>query len=106
MFRTYHMDGPPDDWPQLRVGHNTLRSLIPAGLLNEGSYAVAPRAGVYRRYWIVNGDDAVWFDVVKDHFESPFSWIKHPGLSRRCSSGARREVTRMMSSRGRRPVGM
>jgi lipopolysaccharide transport system ATP-binding protein len=79
VFRTYHMDGPPDDWPQLKVGRNTLRSVIPAGLLNEGSFAVAPRAGVYRRYWIVNGDEAVWFDVVKDHFESPFSWLKHPG---------------------------
>jgi lipopolysaccharide transport system ATP-binding protein len=79
VFRTYHMDGPPDDWPQLKLGHNTLRSVVPAGLLNEGSYAVAPRAGVYRRYWIVNGDEAVWFDVVKDHFESPYSWIKHPG---------------------------
>lgn len=79
VFRTYHTDGPPEEWPQLKGGRNTLRSVIPAGVLNEGSYAVAPRAGVYRRYWIVNGDEAVWFDVVKDHFESPFSWIKHPG---------------------------
>jgi lipopolysaccharide transport system ATP-binding protein len=79
VFRTYHMDGPPDEWPQLKLGRNTLRCLIPAGLLNEGGYGVAPRAGVYRRYWIVNGDEAIWFDVVKDHFESPFSWIKHPG---------------------------
>jgi lipopolysaccharide transport system ATP-binding protein len=79
VFRTWHTDGTPDDWPQLKVGRNTLRCVIPAGMLNEGSYAVAPRAGVYRRYWIVNGDEAIWFDVVKDHFESPFSWIKHPG---------------------------
>jgi lipopolysaccharide transport system ATP-binding protein len=79
VLRTWHTDGPPDAWPQLAVGHNTLRSVIPTGLLNEGSYALAPRADVYRSHWIVNGDEAVWFDVVKDHLESPFSWVKNPG---------------------------
>jgi lipopolysaccharide transport system ATP-binding protein len=79
VFRSWHTDVAPDDWPELTVGRHTMRCAIPGGLLNEGSYAVAPRAGVYRRYWIVNGDEAVWFDVVKDHFESPFSWIRHPG---------------------------
>jgi lipopolysaccharide transport system ATP-binding protein len=79
VLRTWHTDGPPDDWPQVAVGRNTLRSVIPAGMLNEGSYAVAPRADVYRSHWIVNGDEAVWFDVVKDHLESPFSWVKNPG---------------------------
>jgi lipopolysaccharide transport system ATP-binding protein len=79
VLRTWHTDGPPDDWPQLTVGLNTLRSVIPAGMLNEGSYAVAPRADVYRSHWLVNGDEAVWFEVVKDHLESPFSWVKNPG---------------------------
>jgi len=40
---------------------------------------VVPRADVYRSYWIVNGDDAVWFEVVKDHLESPFSLVSNPG---------------------------
>ena len=79
VLRTWHTDGPPDDWPQLPVGRHTLRSVIPAGLLNEGSYAVAPRADAYRSHWIVNGDEAVWFEVVKDHLESPFSWVRNPG---------------------------
>jgi lipopolysaccharide transport system ATP-binding protein len=79
VLRTWHTDGPPDDWPQLPVGRHTLRSVIPAGLLNEGSYAVAPRADAYRSHWIVNGDEAVWFEVVKDHLESPFSWVQNPG---------------------------
>jgi lipopolysaccharide transport system ATP-binding protein len=79
VLRTWHTDGPPDDWPQLTVGRTTLRSVIPAGMLNEGSYAVAPRADVYRSHWIVNGDEAVWFDVVKDHLESPFTWNTNPG---------------------------
>ena len=34
---------------------------------------------MYQSYWIVNGDDAIWFDVVKDHLESPFSWVSNPG---------------------------
>ncbi len=79
VLRSWHTDGPPDDWPPLSVGRSTLRCVIPAGMLNEGSYAVAPRADVYRSHWIVNGDEAVWFDVVKDHLESPFSWVRHPG---------------------------
>ncbi len=79
VLRSWHTDGPPDEWPQLTVGRNTLRSVIPSGMLNEGSYAVAPRADVYRSHWIVNGDEAIWFEVVKDHLESPFSWVRNPG---------------------------
>ena len=78
-LRSWHTDGPPDNWPELKPGHNTLRCVIPAGMLNEGSYAVAPRADVYRSHWIVNGDEAIWFEVVKDHLESPFSWVRNPG---------------------------
>jgi len=79
VLRTWHTDGPPDDWPRLGVGHNTLRCTLPSGILNEGGYAVVPRADVYRSHWIVNGDESVWFDVVKDHLESPFSWVRNPG---------------------------
>ena len=73
----------------LDVGRSTLRCVLPAGMLNEGSYAVAPRADVYRSHWIVHGDDAIWFEVIKDHSDSPFSWISNPGPSRRCSTGRR-----------------
>ena len=79
VLRSWHTDGPPDDWPPIRTGRSTLRCVLPAGLLNEGRYAVAPRADVYKSYFIVNGDEAVWFDVVKDHLESPFSWVRNPG---------------------------
>ena len=78
-WRSWHTDGSPDEWPELRPGRTTLRCVIPAGLLNEGSYAVAPRADVYRSHWIVKGDDAVWFEVVKDHSDSPFFWVRSPG---------------------------
>jgi lipopolysaccharide transport system ATP-binding protein len=79
VLRSWHTDGPVDDWPPLEQGLNTLRCVVPAGMLNAGSYAVAPRADAYRSHWIVNGDDAVWFDVVKDHLDSPFSWVTNPG---------------------------
>lgn len=79
VLRSWHTDGPPDDWPPIAVGRRTLRCILPGGILNEGSYAIAPRADVYKHYWIVNGDEAIWFDVVKDHLESPFSWVKNPG---------------------------
>jgi lipopolysaccharide transport system ATP-binding protein len=79
VLRSWHTDAPPDEWAELSVGRNTLRSVIPPGILNEGSYAVAPRADVYRNHWIVNGDEAIWFDVLKDHLESPFAWVTNPG---------------------------
>ncbi len=78
-FRTWHTDGDPGQWPQLPVGATTLRCTIPAGVLNEGSYGVIPKADVYRSHWIVNGDDSVWFEVIKDHSESPFFWTRNPG---------------------------
>ena len=85
-------------------GRNTLRSVIPAGVLNEGSYAVAPRAGVYRRYWIVNGDEAVWTSSrTTSSPPSRGSSIRDP--SHPCSSGAwPPTVARTMPSRGGRPV--
>ena len=79
VFRTWHTDCSPEDWPQLVIGRNLLRCTIPAGILNEGSYAVMPRADVHRSHWIVHGDDAVWFEVIKDHSDSPYFWIRSPG---------------------------
>jgi lipopolysaccharide transport system ATP-binding protein len=79
VLRSWHTDGPPDDWPPITVGRGTLRCVIPAGMLNEGRYAVAPRADVFQSHFIVNGDEAIWFDVAKDHLESPFSWVRNPG---------------------------
>jgi lipopolysaccharide transport system ATP-binding protein len=78
-FRTWHTDGDPEGWPLLPVGSSTLRCAVPAGVLNEGSYGVIPKADVYRSHWIVNGDDSVWFEVIKDHSESPFFWVRSPG---------------------------
>ena len=78
-LRTWHTDGPPDGWPPLPTGKSTLRCVIPEGVLNQGSYAVAPRACVYRSHWLVKGDDAIWFEVIKDHSESPFFWVRSPG---------------------------
>ncbi|HET6496188.1 MAG TPA: polysaccharide ABC transporter ATP-binding protein [Thermoleophilia bacterium] len=78
-FRSWHTDGDPEGWPRLPVGESTLRCTIPAGVLNEGSYGVIPKADVYRSHWIVNGDDSVWFEVIKDHSESPFFWTRNPG---------------------------
>jgi len=80
VFRSWHTDGPEADWPPLRAGRSTLRCELPLGLLNGGRYAIAPRADVYRTYWLVNGDDAVWFEVMKDHLETPLSLGGSPGV--------------------------
>jgi lipopolysaccharide transport system ATP-binding protein len=79
IFRAWQTNPPPDRWPALKLGRNILRCDIPPGLLNEGNYSVQPRAAAYRRHWIVKTDDALWFEVIKDHSDSPFFWIRHDG---------------------------
>ena len=79
ILRSWHTDGPPDQWPPIKAGHSTLRCELPVGVLNEMKYGVAPRADVYSSHWLVHGDEAIWFDAVKDHHESPFSWVWSPG---------------------------
>ena len=79
IFRTWHTDGPPEEWPPLKLGRSTLRCRLPVGILNELRYGIAPRVDVYSSHWLVHGDDAIWFDVVKDHKDSPFSWAWSPG---------------------------
>jgi lipopolysaccharide transport system ATP-binding protein len=79
ILRSWHTDGTPDDWPPIRTGRSTLRCELPAGILNEIRYGVAPRADVHSSHWLVHGDEAIWFDVVKDHGDSPFLWGWSPG---------------------------
>jgi lipopolysaccharide transport system ATP-binding protein len=70
--RSYQTDLSPEDWPVPRAGENRWHCVIPAGLLNAGTYCVCPRIGMHNMYWIVNLDPVVRFEVVLDHGVSPF----------------------------------
>ena len=84
IFWSYHTDMHSDKWPTIRKGTNVLRCTIPAGLLNAGSYSVAPKLSCHNRYWILNGGPVVSFNVTLGHGVSPF-WTnlsdgRRPGM--------------------------
>jgi len=72
IFRSYNTDSSPDQWPELRIGHNTLDCEVPPAILNGGEYYVAPRIGLHNKQWIVYGDPALRFTLHLNHGLSPF----------------------------------
>jgi lipopolysaccharide transport system ATP-binding protein len=72
VFKSLHNDRHPRDWPPVKAGHNRIRCEIPAGLLNGGTYSVAPKVGLHSIAYFLNGEAEVSFDVLLDHSESPF----------------------------------
>jgi lipopolysaccharide transport system ATP-binding protein len=71
VLRSYQTDAPQEAWPMLRLGRNSIRCTIPAGLLNDGRYLVMPRVSIHNVRWIVNGDSVVSFEVDRDAGGSP-----------------------------------
>jgi lipopolysaccharide transport system ATP-binding protein len=50
-------------WPSVV----TVRCTLPSGLLNAGTYRVAPRLGLHNVAWLIQSDHLVEFDVQLDH---------------------------------------
>jgi len=80
VFASSHNDGPEASWPPLDVGRNVLRCRLPSGLLNDGRYLVQPQISIYCVKWIVNRDDGVAFDVVRNHTKSVYESGARPGV--------------------------
>jgi len=78
VFRSNHNDGGERDWPALTVGRNTLKCVIPPGLLNFGKHFIAPKIGLHATAWVVNGEPEISFDVDLDHSDSPFWSVSDP----------------------------
>ena len=60
------------DRPVPKIGENTWSCVLPPGLLNAGTYFLAPRIGIDKRYWIVHEEPVIKFEVHLDHGESSF----------------------------------
>jgi hypothetical protein len=88
VFRSTHNDRSEREWPSLTLGHNTLRCIIPAGLLNYGFHTVTPRVNLHGLNMIIDGGAEVGFEVHLDHSDSPFFNVinqhKHPGAIAPC----------------------
>ena len=84
LWWSYHSDGAPAEWPEIHEGRNRLACVIPAGLLNSGTYSIAPRLSVHNRRWIARLPSCLDFHVVMHHGRSPYwtslSTGRRPGL--------------------------
>jgi lipopolysaccharide transport system ATP-binding protein len=84
LFWTHFTDSKTADWPQITLGTNQLACTIPAGLLNSGTYGIAPKLSIHNSRWIANLPVSLTFHVEMDHGVSPL-WTslatgKRPGL--------------------------
>lgn len=72
VLRSYQTDPAPESGPKLHQGDNSLRCVLPAGLLNGGEYLVSPRIGIHNKEWIVHEDALLAFRTVLSHGVSPY----------------------------------
>ena len=52
---------------------------MPAGLLNDGLYLVAPRVAIHGVRWIAHDDVAISFEVHRDAGDSPYAMGNRSG---------------------------
>lgn len=71
------------DWPKISIGRQTLVTLLPRHLLNEGSYTIEVMASLHNRQWIIEpgrSSNGIIFKVSGGLSESPFWYAKRPGI--------------------------
>jgi len=71
LWRTYHNDGPQDEWPVLKQGVNRIRCTIPPGWLNHGNFMICPRVSLHCIKWIIVQGGEIAFSMTTDHARSP-----------------------------------
>ena len=79
VMRSYQTDVAQEEWPALQIGRNSIGCIIPAGLLNEGSYFVMPRVSLHCVRWIVNSASVISFQVHRHAGLSPYTLTGRPG---------------------------
>jgi lipopolysaccharide transport system ATP-binding protein len=94
VLRSYQTDAPPALHLPQRTGENTWRCTIPRGLLNCGTFQIAPRISLHNQQWIVQQDAALQFKILLDHGTSPF-WN---GLHERSRPGVIAPILRWEAS--------
>jgi lipopolysaccharide transport system ATP-binding protein len=90
VLRSCHNHRNGADCPKTTRGLNRFQCIIPAGMLNNGVYFVAPRIGLNFIKWIVFNEAEVGFEVQMDHYPSRFWNASHvmafPGVIAPCLS--------------------
>lgn len=83
MFWSYQTDMADADWPELRIGKNTLRTKIPAHLLNEGEYRIELVSSLHYKEWFYEPErnaPVLHFEVRGGLSDSTFYTLSRPGI--------------------------
>jgi lipopolysaccharide transport system ATP-binding protein len=83
LFYSYQTDMPEAHWPRLKPGRCVLRSQVPTGILNEGTYRVELIGALHFRKWLFQpAVDApyVHLTIQGRLSESPHWLAKRPGV--------------------------
>ncbi len=83
LYWSYQTDSPEVQWPQLRLGVQTLRARLPERLLNEGSFRIELVGGLHNRVWLFEPGSqtpAIHLNIQGGLSDSPMWISKRPGL--------------------------
>jgi len=83
LFGSMFFDGPPDVWPKIDIGINTLKCRLPKHTLNEGVYKVEIHGGLlHKEFYFFPGKDnpRIFFEIKGGLSESPLWLQKRLGL--------------------------
>jgi lipopolysaccharide transport system ATP-binding protein len=72
VLRSYHTDASESDMPIQSAGNNRWICTISPGIMNAGSYCIAPRISIHNQRWIVNMDPVLSFETTLNHGISPY----------------------------------
>lgn len=83
VYWTYHTDGPPSKWPQLREGPCHLKSRIPPHFFNEGTYRLELLASIHMGKWLCkpgSNSPEIFLAVKGGLSDSPLWLSRRPGI--------------------------
>lgn len=83
LYWSFNVDVDYDINSKLRIGINSLNSILPLDVLNEGQYKIKLLLGLYNRQWIIGPDDdgpTLSFSVEGALSVSPYWIMKRPGF--------------------------
>ncbi len=72
ILRSYNTDMSNENIHAIPAGRSQVKCILPRGLLNAGSYTLAPRISIHNQEWIVHSDALTGFAIVLNHGQSPY----------------------------------
>jgi len=83
LYWSYNSDTAESTWPRIKKGINTIKSELPAHLLNEGKYRLEMIASLHFRRWILQpgtSDVQLFIEITGTMSKSPLWIARRPGV--------------------------